>query len=190
VFDRQFEFLRQSRIIGAMAGMLSAIPKTPLYERLEAAGRLDNAAADDPRVATNIIPLHMTREQLRDGWLDLMDRLYDPENYFERFDALFIEGRIPLASAKMVWLRRHRPLSWLKLQVLTVLGALAMLARVWTVPRTRPYRPVYARYLRKLLAARRPPRYLFQFAWKCILHTHFATMTRQMVRGETRLVNT
>jgi radical SAM superfamily enzyme YgiQ (UPF0313 family) len=190
VFERQFEFLHQSRIIGAMAGMLSAIPKTPLYERLEAAGRLDNAAADDPRIATNIIPLHMTREQLRDGWLDLMDRLYDPENYFERFDELFIKGRIPLASAKMTWLRRHRPLGWLKIQVLTVLGALGMLVRVWTVPRTRPYRPVYARYLRKLLAARRPPRYLFQFAWKCILHTHFATMTRQMVRGETRLVNT
>jgi hypothetical protein len=40
-----------------MAGMLSAIPKTPLYDRLEAAGRLDNAAADDAHVATNIIPL-------------------------------------------------------------------------------------------------------------------------------------
>ena len=32
-----------------MAGMLSAIPKTPLYARLEAEGRLDNAAADDPQ---------------------------------------------------------------------------------------------------------------------------------------------
>ena len=31
-----------------------------------------------------------------------------------------------------------------------------MLARIWTDPRTRPYRPVYARYLRKLLAARPP----------------------------------
>jgi radical SAM superfamily enzyme YgiQ (UPF0313 family) len=190
VFDRQYEFLHQSRIIGAMAGMLSAIPKTPLYERLEAAGRLDNAAADDPRLATNIIPLHMTREQLRDGWLELMDRLYDAENYFQRFDDLFIRGRIPLASAKMRWLRRHRPLSYLKMQTLTILGAVVMLIKVWTVPGTKPYRAVYARYLRKLLIARRPPRYLFQFAWKCILHTHFATMTRQMVRGETRLVNT
>ena len=65
-----------------------------------------------------------------------------------------------------------------------------MLARVFTDPRTRADRPVYARHLRKLLAARRPPRYLFQFAWKCILHTHFATLTRRMVRGESRLVNT
>ena len=190
VFERQFEFLSQARVVGAMAGMLSAIPKTPLYDRLEAAGRLDNAAADDPQIATNVIPLGMSREELRDGWVSLMERLYDPENYFARFSALFIEGRLPLATAKMTWLRRHRPLSYLKVQTLTILAAVGILARLWTDPRTRPYRPVYARYLRHLIAARRPPRYLFQFAWKCVLHTHFATMARQMARGETRLVNT
>ncbi|MBV8558701.1 MAG: B12-binding domain-containing radical SAM protein [Planctomycetaceae bacterium] len=189
IFDRQFEFLRRARVIGAMAGMLSAIPKTPLYARLEAEDRLDNAAADDPHIATNIIPLLMTREQMRDGWLDMMDRLYNAENYFERFDDLFIKGRLPLATAKMTWLRRNRPLKYLENQFLTILGALVMLARVWSDPRTRPYRPVYARSLRKLLLAGRPPRYLFQLAWKCILHTHFAIMTRKMVRGESRLVN-
>ncbi len=189
VFDRQFEFLRHARIIGAMAGMLSAIPKTPLYDRLEAEGRLDNDAADDPAIATNVIPLNMTVEEMRDGWVDLMTRLYDPENYFQRFEDLFIKGRLPLATSKMRWLRRHRPLRYLANQTLTILGAMVMLARLWTDPRTRPFRPVYARYFRRLLAAGRPPRYLFQFAWKCILHTHFAIMTRQMARGETRLVN-
>jgi radical SAM superfamily enzyme YgiQ (UPF0313 family) len=190
VFDRQFEFLRQTRIVGAMAGMLSAIPKTPLYARLESEGRLDNAAADDPRIATNVIPLRMSRETMRDGWVDLMDRLYAPENYFERFDALFTDGRLQLGSARMRWLRRHRPLGWLLNQSLTILAALFMLARIWSDPRTRPYRPYYARSLRRLLLAGRPPRYLFQLAWKCIMHTHFAIMTRQMVRGESRLVNT
>ena len=132
----------------------------------------------------------MTVAEMRDGWLDLMARLYDAENYFERFDALFIAGRLPLATAKIDWLRRHKPLSYLKVQAITILGGLYMLARVWSDPRTRPYRPVYAKYLRKLLTSGRPPRYLFQFAWKCIMHTHFAIMTRQMVRGESRLVNT
>ena len=190
VFDRQFEFLREARVVGAMAGMLSAIPKTPLYARLEAEGRLDNAAADDPKVATNVIPLRMTRAELRDGWVGLMERLYAAENYFARFGALFIDGRLPLATAKMTWLRRHRPWTYLKLQAQTILAALFILARVWADPRTRPDRPVYGRYLRRLLAARRPPRYLFQFAWKCVLHAHFATLTRRMARGETRLVNT
>src|SRR4051794_12975272 len=190
VFDRQYEFLKKARIVGAMAGMLSAIPKTPLYARLEAEGRLNNAAADDPNISTNVIPLRMSVESLRDGWLDLMVRLYDAESYFERFDALFIEGRLPLANAKMDWLRKHRFGQYLKIQALTILAAIGMLARVWADPRTRVDRPVYGKYLRKLIAARRPPRYLFQFAFKCVMHTHFATMTRQMVRGESRLVNT
>ncbi len=190
VFERQYQFLDEARVVGAMAGMLSAIPKTPLYARLEAEGRLDNAAADDPNIATNVIPLNMSREALRDGWLDLMIRLYDAENYFSRFDKLFIEGKLPLATAKMDWLRKHQFLNYLKIQSLTILAAVGMLAKIWADPRTRPDRPVYAKYLRKLLASRRPPRYLFQFAFKCVMHTHFATMTRQMARGESRLVNT
>jgi radical SAM superfamily enzyme YgiQ (UPF0313 family) len=190
VFERQYEFLREARIVGAMAGMLSAIPQTPLYERLEAEGRLDNAAADDPRIATNVIPLRMSREAMRDGWLEMMDRLYSAENYFERFESLFVDGRLPLATAKMRWLIRNRPLSYLKIQLLTILAAIVMLGRIWADPRTQPFRKVYARTLRRLLLAGRPPRYLFQFAWKCILHTHFAIMTRRMVRGESQLVNT
>ncbi len=190
VFDRQYEFLNQARVVGAMAGMLSAIPKTPLYDRLEAEGRLDNAAADDPRIATNVVPLRMTREALRDGWLDLMGRLYGAENFMERFDALFVDGKLPLASAKMNWLRRHRFFTYLKVESLTILAALGMLARIWTDPRTKPYRGAYGRSLRKLLLSGRPPRYLFQFAFKCIMHMHFAIMTRQMARGESRLVNT
>jgi radical SAM superfamily enzyme YgiQ (UPF0313 family) len=190
VFERQYQFLRQARIVGAMAGMLSAIPKTPLYDRLLAEGRLDNAAADDPNIATNVIPLKMTVEVMRDGWLDLMIRLYEAENYFERFNDLFIDGKLPLADAKMDWLRKHQFGNYLKIQALTILAALGMLAKIWTDPRTRLDRPVYAKYLKKLIAARRPPRLLFQFAFKCVMHTHFATMTRAMARGETRLVNT
>ncbi len=90
----------------------------------------------------------------------------------------------------MNWLRRHRPFAYLKMQTLTILAALGMLYRIWTDPRTRPYRKVYGKSLRKLLLSGRPPRYLFQFAFKCIMHTHFAIMTRQMTRGESRLVNT
>lgn len=190
VFERQYQFLKESRIVGAMAGMLSAIPKTPLYDRLQADGRLDNAAIDDPRIATNVIPLRMSREELRDGWLDLMGRLYDADNFLERFEGLFIDGKLPLASVKMNWLRKNRPFSYVKIQVLTILAALGMLAKIWSDPRTRPYRRAYGKTLRKLLLSGRPPRYLFQFAFKCVMHTHFAIMTREMTRSGARLVNT
>ena len=190
VFDRQYEFLTAARIPAVMAGMLSAVPSTPLYDRLEAEGRLDNAAADDPSIATNVVPLQMTVHEMRDGWLDLMDRLYDPEEYFKRFDALYTDGNIPLGQAKMRWMWRHRPVATFLQHIGIVLASMVILARIWRDPRTAPFRPVYARTLRKMIASRRPLRFLFIFATRCVMHTHFAIMTRQMVRGESRLVNT
>ena len=50
-----------------MSGMLSAIPKTPLYDRLASEGRLD--LADRPEFGTNVIPLRIGREELLDGYL-------------------------------------------------------------------------------------------------------------------------
>ena len=41
IFDAQLQFVTEARIISVMLGMLSAIPKTPLYDRLAAEGRLD-----------------------------------------------------------------------------------------------------------------------------------------------------
>ena len=72
-----------------MIGMLYAIPKTPLYDRLAAEGRLDSA--DQPEFGTNVIPLQMSREELRDGYVRVLNELYDPEAYFDRTDALFLD---------------------------------------------------------------------------------------------------
>src|SRR5262249_35763702 len=74
IFDAQREFLQESRILHAMIGMLTAIPKTPLYDRLAAEGRLDGE--EEAEFGTNIIPLNMTREELRDGYLKLMTEVY------------------------------------------------------------------------------------------------------------------
>jgi hypothetical protein len=41
IFEAHRRFLSEARISTAMVGMLSAIPKTPLYFRLAAPGRLD-----------------------------------------------------------------------------------------------------------------------------------------------------
>ena len=41
IFEAQREFMRQTDIMHAMVGMLSAIPKTPLYARFKHEGRLD-----------------------------------------------------------------------------------------------------------------------------------------------------
>src|SRR3954467_3173057 len=74
IFDAQIEFIREARIAHSMSGMLFAIAKTPLHARLAAEGRLD--PSDQPEFGTNVIPLKLGREELRDGWFDVLNRLY------------------------------------------------------------------------------------------------------------------
>src|SRR5262249_34324416 len=57
IFDAQLRFIAESRVPTVMMGMLTAIPKTPLYDRLAAEGRLD--PSDEPEFGTNVIPLRL-----------------------------------------------------------------------------------------------------------------------------------
>ena len=77
--------------------MLYAIPKTPLHDRLAAEGRLD--LADEPEFGTNVIPLKIGREELRDGYVQVMNELYRPEAYFGRLDDLYIKGNLDIGRA-------------------------------------------------------------------------------------------
>jgi len=111
VFEAQRKFLHEARIVHAMAGMLAAIPKTPLHKRLAEEGRLD--PSDDLEYGTNVIPAQMSREELRDGYVQLMSDLYEPEAYFRRIEDLYIDGRFAFGHARAKYWREHR-WSWLK----------------------------------------------------------------------------
>ena len=118
----------------------------------------------------------MTREELRDGWVDLMDRLYDAENYFERFDALFVEGRLPLGLGQDR-LAPPPPAAGLPEEpVADDPGGPGDAGADLVRPADPPLSPGLCPLPPQAPASPAgPPRYLFQFAWKCILHTHFAT---------------
>ena len=88
-FAKLTQFLIDARIAHAMLGMLFAIPKTPLYTRLEKEGRLD--MTEDPDYGTNVIPLNMSREELTDGYIRIMKDLYSPDAFFDRVDDLYLQ---------------------------------------------------------------------------------------------------
>ena len=60
-FEHQYRFITDAGIQSAMIGLLTALPKTPLYERLEKEGRLSplEHASDNTRPGTNVIPKGM-----------------------------------------------------------------------------------------------------------------------------------
>ncbi len=78
-FERQYEFILRSGIQTAMIGLLNALPRTPLYERLRAAGRLreQDSGGDNTKLDTNIVPAGMSREDLLSGYRRLHERLLE-----------------------------------------------------------------------------------------------------------------
>ena len=64
---------RVMNIMVPMIGLLTALPKTPLYDRLKREGRLTTLedAHDNTRPDTNVIPMSMTYEAMVDGYIAL-----------------------------------------------------------------------------------------------------------------------
>jgi radical SAM superfamily enzyme YgiQ (UPF0313 family) len=185
IFDAQRRFLKEARISSAMIGMLAAIPKTPLYARLEREGRLD--PSDEPAYGTNVIPLRMTREELRDGYVRVMRDLYDPEAYFDRLDGLLLNERLEINRAVARYWRRH-PWAWLKGQARNLASALVLYHRLMTGIPEVWLRREYRRRLWRLLRVRRDPGLLVFYLFKIAMHYHQYTMAHQMASGK-KLVN-
>jgi radical SAM superfamily enzyme YgiQ (UPF0313 family) len=184
IFEDQFRFIQENGITLAMVGMLQAIPKTPLHARLKAAGRL---VEEDP--SCNFVPQQMTRKELRDGYWDLVKRLYTPEAYLERYFKVFespeylarraeicrkaSEGkRVPtlLFGLKLLW-----SLFW----ALAKDGSLFVVGRVYV-----------AYFFTRLLRKRRDIIGFAQFMNRCVTHWHFYKFTRELTNGRLRAYNT
>ncbi len=96
IFTDHLRFIEQARIPVSMTGMLNALPRTPLYERLERAGRIDDQCSGDQFTFTNIVPRQLSRRQLFAGYKALLGQLYDEESYLERASS-FIAARGPVS---------------------------------------------------------------------------------------------
>lgn len=93
IFEEQFDFIQAARIPVSMTGMLNAVPKTPLHDRLTKDNRLLSFNTGDQFIMTNIIPKAMTSEQLYLGYRQLISRLYDFDNMRRRaMDYLLSRG--------------------------------------------------------------------------------------------------
>lgn len=76
-FEQQYRFIRDSGIQTAMIGLLMALPKTALYERLEREGRLRSMEdeSDNTRVRTNVIHTTMSDDVISRLYADVYRRL-------------------------------------------------------------------------------------------------------------------
>lgn len=180
IFDAQRNFIKDARIVNSMVGMLTAIPKTPLYARLHREGRLD--PADPPAFGTNVIPLKIDRAALRDGYVGVMRDLYEPDAYFDRLDALYLDEQIELERTRLRHLRR-RPLKLLTLNAKWTGQALGIFLRLMRHVPDAGLRRVYRHRIWRLLKQRRSPILIQTYAIKCAMHYHTHLMIEQMRNG-------
>ncbi|MBI4460886.1 MAG: B12-binding domain-containing radical SAM protein [Acidobacteria bacterium] len=97
IFDKQVEFIQESAIPMAMVGLLSALPNTQLYRRLQKEGRLlETPSGDNMDLSLNFIP-KMNPQRLVAGYRSILERIYHPDAYYERVRRYLAE--LPRAAA-------------------------------------------------------------------------------------------
>ncbi len=84
IFERQIDFIRASAIPLAMVGLLTALPDTQLWRRLEREGRLIHESSGNNTDCTlNFVP-KMDRERLVGSYRALLKKIYSPSEFYQR----------------------------------------------------------------------------------------------------------
>ena len=179
IFDVVPKFLAEARIATALIGMLHAIPTTPLYKRLKEEGRLSDDEGVDS-IGTNVIPLGMSREELRDGFVRVMQESYKPEAYFGRVNSQFIDQNFKFTLHQLPYWKSHR-LNWMRRCLVNYIKFTVISSRLMRLVPDEGLRTRYRRQLWRVLRARwREPHILFVYSLKVAFHYHYTAITQTL----------
>jgi len=174
IFEVMPKFLAEARISAALIGMLYAIPTTPLYNRLREAGRLNDAEVSE-KYGTNVVPLGMSREELRDGFVRVMQACYSADHYFQRLDAQFIDRNFKFTLHELPYWKSYR-WAWVKRCFFNYVKFAAVAGRLLSLE-DEALRSRYRLQLLRVLRSRwREPHILFIYSLKVTFHYHFAAI--------------
>jgi radical SAM superfamily enzyme YgiQ (UPF0313 family) len=121
IFDTQIRFIQTSGVVTAMVGVLIALPRTQLYERLKKEKRLlTETSGNNTDCATNFIP-RMNYDLLINGYKRVLKTLYSPKYYYERIRT-FLREYVP-SQKKMFHFRFNYIAAFIKsIIVLGIIG--------------------------------------------------------------------
>jgi radical SAM superfamily enzyme YgiQ (UPF0313 family) len=107
IFDAQIRFIQKSGVVTAMVGLLNALPRTQLYDRLKKEHRLlkDYTSGNNTDFSTNFIP-KMDYDLLINGYKRVLGTLYSPRHYYARVRT-FLRTYIPPKKKRKAF--RFRP---------------------------------------------------------------------------------
>ncbi len=164
IFRAQEKFIQASAIPMAMIGLLQALPSSRLYRRLRDEGRLVGKTAGNNThdLELNFKP-RMEEKILVNGYVDLLQAVYDPASYFSRVYEFL--GRVK----KGTFIRRKTTLS-------DIMIFLRFLASKTTAVEGR----LYLKFLAKVMI--RKPALFAEAARFAIMGEHLINITEEITR--------
>jgi radical SAM superfamily enzyme YgiQ (UPF0313 family) len=124
IFQSQIEFIQKMAVVTAMVGILTAIPKTRLYKRLDEEGRiLADSTGENTDGTINFIP-KMGKKELITGYKRIISTIYSPKQYYRRINAL---------------LKQYRPTVKMKISMKQFKALVRSFWRIGIVSRSRFY---------------------------------------------------
>jgi len=182
IFDDQFRFIQDNGILLAMVGMLVAVPKTPLFARLEKEGRLR------PDTNCNIVPKQMTSDELQQGYWSLLKRLYTPQAFLDRYFNIYRYPEFRRKRAAMF--ERAKENKALKALTYGLILAWKLSWALFKGGCLKKVGLVYIRYFFRHSFRYRGGIFGFaQFMNRCVTHWHFWKFTQEGTTGKLRLFN-
>ena len=108
IFKDQVEFIQEAGVVVAMLGLLTALPKTRLYERLLKEGRILNVSTgNNTDCFLNFVP-KMDSKVLMDGYKKVIKTIYSPKKYYERI-CIFLKEYNPHG-------KKNKRMDWINLR--------------------------------------------------------------------------
>ena len=163
IFERQFTFIQNSPIPMAMVVILSALPGSQLWRRLEKEGRLVQDWSGENFGRANF-RTQMPENVLLDGYKKLLADLYNPDAYFAR-------------CLRVLELWPSKRPSRFRFPIGYALGTL--LRTIWRQGIRAPYRGAFWRFVFKALG--RAPHLLPRFVAHAVNGEHAIRFTHEDV---------
>ena len=183
IFEDQFRFIQDNGILLAMVGMLAAVPKTPLFERLKQEGRL---RLDDANC--NIVPKQMTPLNCSRG----TGSFSSGSTHLKRFSNVTSES-INIRNFAAGGQRCSPTRKENKAMQAFGYGLILAWKLFWALLKDGSLQQVGSVYLHYFFKQmRRYQRGVFGFAQfmnRCVTHWHFYRFTREGTAGRLRLFN-
>ncbi len=84
IFKAQIEFIQKTGVVTAMVGLLNAMPKTRLWDRLKAEKRLKSVTTGENTDGFLNFKSRMPESTLISGFKEILATIYSPKKYYER----------------------------------------------------------------------------------------------------------